>query len=178
VNEESRKTKSSEEQIPQAPSEEDFVGLFNKVKEYEETLGKHCEIIRQSINKFAQTFEQIKVSIEFSDYEPFWIDEDNEKYFLTVEHHKLYIIRENDGTIVAHHPLNSGFSRNTLKALINSGRLSKFLEHLAETLKFLGEDYAEVRAIAERMAKSVEITEPAEHTNAILKREGAEELGQ
>lgn len=68
-------------------------------------------------------------------------------------------------------------SRAELKQLVRSGRLPKFLAYAAEKLAEAETEYGEVSAIAEKMAKAIE-TDETIHTNAILKRDGAEEIGE
>ncbi|MCL6579940.1 MAG: hypothetical protein K6T73_11300, partial [Candidatus Bathyarchaeota archaeon] len=46
-------------------------------------------------------------------------------------------------------------SREKLKALVKSGRLIPFLQKVADKLQSVGEEYAEVSEIAEKMAKAL-----------------------
>jgi len=52
----SRKTKSSEEQIPQAPSEEDFVGLIKYISEREKGLSRYSDKLRQNLQRIFDVF--------------------------------------------------------------------------------------------------------------------------
>ncbi len=69
-------------------------------------------------------------------------------------------------------------SRATLKALVKSGRLPKFLALVTEKLEKTASDYKQVAEVAEKMAKAIEPADIVQHANATLKREGAEEVGQ
>ncbi len=69
-------------------------------------------------------------------------------------------------------------SRETLKAIVKSGRLQKFLAYAASKIAEAEQEYKQVAEVAEKMAKAIEPTDPAKHTNEILAREGNEETGQ
>jgi len=54
--EQSRKTKSSEEQIQQAPVETDFVGLVKYISEREKGLGRYSDKLRQNLQQIFDVF--------------------------------------------------------------------------------------------------------------------------
>ena len=168
MNAKSRKT-SAEAQFSQAPSEEDFVGLIKTIMEKEKGLSLDSDKLRQAMELVAKKFGnekgQIFISIDVCDDEPFLSTEDKdeeddkwvtEDYFLAIENHILKIIRKDQcQRICADHPVASGHPRETLSALVKSGRLPKFLQLVAQKLADAQKEYAQVAEIAEKMANAI-----------------------
>jgi len=170
MNAQSRKTKSSEEQIPQAPSEENFVGLVKYINEREKALSRYSNKLRESLKAIDAILQDMHISINLQDKQPF--GEDNAQcyplqlYLYLGERPRgegLWIHAEGCDTDYGYKAFGD-CSRNTLKQLVRSGRLPKFLVLVAQKMAEAEKEYSVVSAIAERMAKSIEPQDIAQNS--------------
>lgn len=122
--------------------------------------GEYVEVC-ENPHKFIQ---KIQVSVDVEDAEVFSIPQSTvgSYYKLAMLDSELVLCKYHDEF---NYPVNTlalqGWSehdtvgRATLKALVKSGRLQKFLQHVAERLAAETQEYAEVAEIAEKMANVV-----------------------
>ena len=95
---------------------------------------------------------KVYVSIEIRDDEPFFVDDEKE-YFLVMGPAGMRVEIDNNGSkkVVGVEDI----SRRAIKALVKSGRISKFLGIVAEKLEKASEEYQDVAEVAERLAVSL-----------------------
>ncbi|MHA1723099.1 MAG: hypothetical protein ACTSXW_08490 [Candidatus Baldrarchaeia archaeon] len=103
---------------------------------------------------------KIEISIDIIDSEPFYSDEES-KYYLAIIDHELKI--SEIPPVAISKPQIYKFTwpmwnapRYVLKQLTKSGRLPKFLRHVAKTLEKMEAEYKEVSEIAEKLAKALQ----------------------
>jgi len=122
---------------------------------------KHPAVTKYGVHQFQP---KIEISIDIIDEEPFYEDEDlNTKYYLAIIDHFLKIKdlpKDVDPNTLNY--LSGGYAmwnapRYVLKQLTKSGRLPKFLRHVAKTLEKMEAEYREVSEIAEKLAKAAEV---------------------
>jgi hypothetical protein len=127
--------------------------LVNKSVEHDELFTeKYLDILEcKKPHKFIPC---VDVDIDVDDVEPFYINEDEQKYFLAFRDHELIcvIVDEYDGERHEECKKLSNLGRDALRDLIKSKRLIKFLEYVAEELKREEQDFREVSEAAEKMA--------------------------
>lgn len=126
--------------------------LINSSVEHDELFSeKYLDILEcKKPHKFIPC---VDVDIDVDDVEPFYINEDEQKYFLAFKDHELIcvIVDEWDGDRHEEYKKLSNLGRDALKDLIKSKRLIKFLEYVAEELRKREQDFREVSEIAEKM---------------------------
>ena len=98
---------------------------------------------------------KIYVSIEVKDSEPFYIDDsdsyDTEEYYLIIGRFGMRVEIGDGERFVDIKDL----SRRAVKALVKSGRITKFLERVVKELEDSGKEYEEVAEVAERLASAL-----------------------
>jgi hypothetical protein len=105
---------------------------------------------------------KIQVSINVIDDEPFLVEPENEtapeiKYYLAIINHWLgYVDVVGGYSDPSKVTAFDEAPRETLKALVKSGRLIPFLQKVADVLTAKGEEYREVTQVAEKMAQAVQ----------------------
>jgi hypothetical protein len=105
---------------------------------------------------------KIDVSINVIDDEPFLVEPENEtapeiKYYLAIINHWLgYVDVVGEYSNPSRVTAFDEAPRETLKALVKSGRLIPFLQKVADVLTAKGEEYREVAQVAEKMAQAVQ----------------------
>lgn len=168
MNTKSRKTKSAEAQIPQAPEESDFVGLIKYISKREKGLSRYSDKLRTSLIAIADAIRYINISINVTDKEAYFdetTEEDDKhgysvKNFLCIDDHNLCTINRRKTEYGDYHHQKlwyfSQLPRSELKTLVQSGRLPKFLVLVAQKLEEAETEYGVVAEIAEKMAKAIE----------------------
>jgi hypothetical protein len=105
---------------------------------------------------------KIQVSLDIVDDQPFLIEPEKEttpeiKYYLAIINHSLgYIDVVGEYSNLIKVTAFDEAPRETLKALIKSGRLIPFLQKVADILQAKSEEYGEVAEVAEKLAKAVQ----------------------
>jgi hypothetical protein len=92
---------------------------------------------------------KIQVSIDVADEEPFLEDEVG-KHYLAIRDHQLTVKVEGGGDLEYYIPIRC-ISRERLKTLVQSGRLTKFLQVIKASLEAKTDEYAKVSEIAEKL---------------------------
>jgi hypothetical protein len=127
--------------------------IINSFVEHDELFSeKYLDILEcKKPHKFIPC---IDVDIDVDDVEPFYINEDEQKYFLAFRDHELIcvIVDEYDGDRHEEYKKLSNLGRDSLKDLVKSRRLIKFLQYVAERLREQEQDFKEVSEVAEKMA--------------------------
>jgi hypothetical protein len=164
---------SAEAQIKtSAQAEADFSGIQQTLKylsEREENLARYSDKMSKALYKIAEAINNLNISrdLVFVDTEPFIVNKPENAEDNTVEKGYLYL----NGTLKAKFVKTFGeiedeyaktewwifqsIPRRERKAIIQSGRLPKFLAYVAEKLAQTEQEYKIVAETAEKMASSV-----------------------
>jgi len=159
------------EQIPQAPAEADFVGLIKYISEREKGLSRYSDKLRQSLVAIDQHLQNMHISINVQDKEPFAEDDAQgdplQLYLYLGEGPRgfggLWVYAAGYGSAFYGYKAFGDVKRLTLLQLVRSGRLPKFLALVAQNLAEAEAEYSEVATIAQKMAKAIENSDIAEH---------------
>jgi hypothetical protein len=166
---------------------EGLTEVIKYIAEREENLSNYSDKLRKNLIRISNLFgspkecricsgehiaprdhafvPKIWVSLDIIDSEPFYEEEDEtgkDSYYLQMYDSNLRIrIKRtySDGEErFWDYRYFCDASRLVLKQLVKSGRLPKFLAHVAEVLQQKGEEYGEASDIAQKMADAVNPT--------------------
>lgn len=107
-------------------------------------------------HEYHEFVPKIYVSIEVKDSEPFYVDSGDpydsaEEYFLLIGRFGMRVEIGDGERFVEIKDL----PRRAVKALVKSGRITKFLQKVAQELEDTGNEYQEVAEVAERLAAAL-----------------------
>jgi hypothetical protein len=160
----------------QPPAEADFMGIQQTIKylaERKENLARYSDKMSRELYKIAEAINNLNISrdLVFVDAIPFIINGPENAEDNTVEKGYLYL----NGTLKAKFVKTFGeiedeyakteywmfqsIPRRERKAIIQSGRLPKFLAYVAEKLAQTEQEYKKVADVAEKMATFLPTTQ-------------------
>ncbi len=154
-------------QVESRAEAKEYQKLLQYIKMREQNLSRYSDKLRQTLNTLnAILRDDIKISIEVDDTEPFRVEKIEEdsgdiveyKYYLAIQDHRLIVRVHRDSAFYKEKWDWFGIanaSRETLKCIIKSGRLLKFLQYVAENLEKTTKEYEAVATIAEKIAQAV-----------------------
>jgi len=120
---------------------------------------KHPKVLEYGVHEFQP---KIEVSIDIVDEEPFYSDDESSYYLAIIDHYLKILDLPRDVKPATLNTPNEytwpmwNAPRWLLKQLTKSGRLPKFLRHVAKTLEKMEAEYKEVSEIAEKLAKALQ----------------------
>lgn len=163
-----KKQKISGENQALAPSAEakDLLGKIKYIQEKNENINRYSDKLSKALYTISQIIAKINISRDFAflDTEPFCTTEINEfeteKGFLLLKNGNLETEFQTTNVIYDMPHVErwqfGSIPRKERKAIIQSGRLPKFLAHVAEQLEKADLEYNVVSEIAEKMAKAIQ----------------------
>lgn len=153
-----------------APEESDLVGVINYLREREANLSNYSDKLRQNLVTIDDKIVKLKISKKIVDIERFAVQSDGDERlicYLVVSPASfnpkfagLWILATpfdanknfEDAEMYGKYIAFQNASRETLKTLVQSGRLHKFLKYAAHKLAEAEQEYKAVAEAAEKMA--------------------------